>query len=568
MATPSPLFPPTTGPFALRKEVPASFLIWFDGTNYHGDSMGGASDAPISTDCGAVTQYCLNNLTAGRTWREKIILRGSPLTFTTNALIPGYTTLEIQGKVTESNGANLDAIFKNQHYATNTLDPFIDIIGGEIDGNGSQQISGNGMAIDFFGQVSFSSLIGTYIHNTRGITLDWRSAAGATPLGNTIALNRFLGPQTGPVGDLVGGDTITESLFFKNRFESSNQNGFTQLTPANNVYAFNIYRSNAGHGYEIQGGNYNTYLANIYHDNSLSGFHIVPYDVIGAIPLGFTIDNERFFANGQHGLAIQTGATLGSTKAFTVSNCKAYNNAYCGFQLGSLVNSTIRGNQAYNNNFGNTQTTDDKATGIFIQASASRPSNNLVIDGNLAWDDQGSPTQKWGISLYPLNPVTNSKVSNNQAFNNVTAQWEYPYTSGNESAHNLGLDIIGFATVATYSNTLLTAAVPNAINYTPPLAAGMYQVIGIVNVTGWTTPASFTLVLAYKDASGNARNPNLNCVRSGGGESTAINAVDQWYSQPYFFQIDNSATPITVSTAGTFTGSPVYNLGVILQRYL
>lgn len=123
------------------------------------------------------------------------------------------------------------------------------------------------------------------------------------------------------------------------------------------------------------------------------------------------------------------------------------------------------------------------------------------------------------------------------------------------------------AVYASYSTTANTGAVTNAINYTPPATAGRYRISGIVNMTAWTTPASFTVAVTYKDDSGNARTETMTVSRgSTGATAAAITAVDRWYFELPLFAIDNSATAITVSTTGTFTGSPSYNLSVILEQ--
>jgi hypothetical protein len=117
-----------------------------------------------------------------------------------------------------------------------------------------------------------------------------------------------------------------------------------------------------------------------------------------------------------------------------------------------------------------------------------------------------------------------------------------------------------------YSSTGNTGAVTNAINYTPPAVAGMYRLSAMVNVTAWTTPASFTLLATYKDASGGSASITLATFEGDGTNSAAIDEVENFFAVPIPFQIDNSATAITLSTSGTFTGSPVYNLAAALEN--
>jgi hypothetical protein len=115
----------------------------------------------------------------------------------------------------------------------------------------------------------------------------------------------------------------------------------------------------------------------------------------------------------------------------------------------------------------------------------------------------------------------------------------------------------------------LVAANTNFINYKPPATVGVYLISATVNVTAWTTPATFTVVVTYKDNKGTARTEILGLdLGSTGAPVQAITTVDRYYAQPLIIAIDASATAITLSTSGTFTGSPVYQLAAILTRLI
>lgn len=121
---------------------------------------------------------------------------------------------------------------------------------------------------------------------------------------------------------------------------------------------------------------------------------------------------------------------------------------------------------------------------------------------------------------------------------------------------------------ARYVNGGLTGAVTNAINYVPPATSGFYRLTVFVNVDAWTTPASFTVTVTYKDNNGTARSDNITFSRgsSAGTMAGAITAIDRWNGIPMSFLIDGSATAITVSSSGTFTGSPHYAMGIELEQ--
>lgn len=117
-----------------------------------------------------------------------------------------------------------------------------------------------------------------------------------------------------------------------------------------------------------------------------------------------------------------------------------------------------------------------------------------------------------------------------------------------------------------YSQQGKTAAVTNAINYLPPALGGTYEISATVQVTAWTTPASFTVLVTFTDASGDAESVTMAMFEDDGTNSAAIDEVADFFCMPMLFSIDNSGTAITLSTTGTFTGSPVYNLIAVLKQ--
>jgi hypothetical protein len=110
--------------------------------------------------------------------------------------------------------------------------------------------------------------------------------------------------------------------------------------------------------------------------------------------------------------------------------------------------------------------------------------------------------------------------------------------------------------------TGLVAANTNFINFTPPAAAGVYEIKWAVDTTTATTD-TFTVVVTYKNATGTARTQNSGGFDKAGtslvaGAITSTIGAGNYYGS-MMFSIDNSATPITLSTAGTFT-TVTYNL--------
>jgi hypothetical protein len=64
MSTPSPLFPPTTGPFTSRTQVPISYTIYQSGSTFYADALAGGTDYS-GTVAATVIQNAWNAAPAG-----------------------------------------------------------------------------------------------------------------------------------------------------------------------------------------------------------------------------------------------------------------------------------------------------------------------------------------------------------------------------------------------------------------------------------------------------------------------------------------------------------------------
>ncbi len=106
-------------------EIPASFLVYKSGSTYYARNGSTGAILTSGADASVVIQAALNALTSGRTWKEKVVLKGD---FTVSSIaLPSYTTLEILGslKVLTPNTNIIDMSEVND----------VDIIGGTFDLN-------------------------------------------------------------------------------------------------------------------------------------------------------------------------------------------------------------------------------------------------------------------------------------------------------------------------------------------------------------------------------------------------------------------------------------------------
>ena len=103
-----------------RPEIPPTYLVFIDPTDGLVKVKNGLTGVIDHQGADAATEinWALTNLTAGRTWKEKVVLKGN---FTTAApiTVPSYTILE-GGKLTLADGSNCDMINNSTPVAGNT----------------------------------------------------------------------------------------------------------------------------------------------------------------------------------------------------------------------------------------------------------------------------------------------------------------------------------------------------------------------------------------------------------------------------------------------------------------
>ena len=106
-------------------EEEASYTVWVDGATYY--ARNGHTGA-ITSNANAATliNACISALSAGRTQQEKVLLKGN-FTTTATITIPGYTEVELQGKIM--------CAAASTHSIYSLSGNYIYIHGGIIDGN-------------------------------------------------------------------------------------------------------------------------------------------------------------------------------------------------------------------------------------------------------------------------------------------------------------------------------------------------------------------------------------------------------------------------------------------------
>src|SRR6266571_31036 len=140
-------------------------LVWRDSTtSYVKDgTTGSVTTYTSSTRDSDALNAALNALTSGRTWKERVVVVGGLVGIAANISLPSYATLDLTGALLKvQNSANLSTgILTVSTNATN-----VEILGGVIDGNRTNQTANGSHGILLLGGTSKVKIIGTKITNT------------------------------------------------------------------------------------------------------------------------------------------------------------------------------------------------------------------------------------------------------------------------------------------------------------------------------------------------------------------------------------------------------------------
>jgi len=347
------------------------------------------------TNVTAVIQSALNALTSGRTWKEKVILRGN---FTIDDIIkiPSYTTLEIQGKITLADGRNVD-MFENSDQVNGNS--YIEINGGILDGNKANQTAGHGI---HFYRVDHSVIKEVRVVNAFNDGIRWDGPA--TPLQTYNKLESCEALTCGGAGFYLMYHTATRIL--NNLADDNGARGFLLYSIRIGCEVKgNIARYNGDDGFEISECVEIELSGNTSHHNVI-GLHITGGGVLDVT--GWII-----FGNSQHGVVVD-----GGVEQVTISGCgivdngMASDNTYDGIYV-NAIRTVIEGNVLI------TKMANRNRHGIHILADRCTVSGNwialmatdgirltdaldAIITGNNITGCGGYGVNETGISDYTL----------------------------------------------------------------------------------------------------------------------------------------------------------------------
>jgi len=221
---------------------------------------------------------------------------------------------------------------------------------------------------------------------------------------------------------------------------------------------------------------------------------------------------------------------------------------------------TVLGNSSITDNGTNVYTSEN----VLFTGSVGVPNGSLGIGTDGTGD------------LY-LNSVTGKKIGLN--INGVQSSYVTNVLAGFNVPIYLFSNLIGFNAIATaglgvpaiytaYASGSQNAALTAVGSYTPPATAGRYRVTANVYCTVGTT-TTFSVKVNYYDLNGTGHADILPLVSAAAPGVFLLNglviAAGTYYAMPIEIDIDNSQTPITFSTVGTFT-TVTYFLNATLEQ--
>lgn len=275
------------------------------------------------TNASQIIQQTINSLPNGRTWKEKIILKGE-FTIDSTITLPSYTILEVRGKIKLANNAEKTMILVSGSHT--------EIIGGTFDGNNGAQTSDLVYIIKVDGVVDFI-LTRAYFHNSQDDAVVVFSSKDVKIYGNSFVNCGDSEP--------TGADAI-------------DLNNVTNATISNN-YILNPYDD----GIDLEGTN-----GAVISNNHITNGGIEINDCTQVTVADNTVSNSKMY-----GIWIGT-----QTKIATVSANYIFNSTYDGIVITNHSNATVVANQLLNN----------QRHGIAISNSANGTiiEGNICIDND------------------------------------------------------------------------------------------------------------------------------------------------------------------------------------------
>jgi len=239
-------------------EQGARFLVYNQsGTIYWKDLSTGQIRGQ-GTDSDQIINWALDNLTSGRTWKERVILKGY-FNIDNEIQVPSYTILQLDGIIKQTSTSS-------KHILVNKSSPTYDIelIGGKYIGNTAQPTGS-----PFPSAIHFSSVTGLDIHNIE--VYDIKYFAVNLKNCSNIYLNSLFGENLGADGIALNRcENVTGSNFIFKKTAQVDAGGAGIWVNSRNVILSNVLTSESGVGVHIEAFDQDVF--NVHISNVISNF--------------------------------------------------------------------------------------------------------------------------------------------------------------------------------------------------------------------------------------------------------------------------------------------------------
>ena len=375
----------------------ASYVIDVSGSTYRMKNGTTGQFDFSSTNASAVINNAMGNLTGGRTWKEKVVLKGN-FTVDRSILMPNYTILEIQGKIKLANYANV-SILSNNAVAT-TGNTQIEIVGGEIDGNQNNESPQSASAI-YFANCSNLLIHNVIVHDSCFYGIRVGSGQGTSTFDSysTVTIDKcsFYNNRNDHI--VISCSATVSNCEFRSQV-IFNYLSFVSAQGAivRDCKFFNASQNANSAGIGIEYNSSNIIIANNYFSDCIIGINDYPdhhwgkdIEIIGNI-LNYSVANAGtygiyLFGYGNNGTIIENNVV------------KGYNNATPGYGFG-----------------------------IYLRGNYNQVKNNLIENNRL-----GFVPYNFNYSL-----ITGNVIQGNSLWN-VYLGFQPSYCVGNIWRNNIGL---------------------------------------------------------------------------------------------------------------------------------
>jgi len=423
--------------------APCSAIVCKDASTVWAEDPYGKTIAQgeAGVDDASVIQSALDSLAAERAWKERVVLKGE-FAIRATIEIPSYTELQIDGKLKASDG------FEGHLIALVGDKTDIDVTGGELDGNKDNRPSEWWSGI--IGTAKNVRIMGTKIHDFPGDGIDIHKdySLGYTDVENIIIKDVHT-YNNGAIGIYIGmgaSKAIIQNCYSYNNgaLQTDKEGIFFDGAGVGNIVKNCYCYNNKGEGLFASAQQHLTVKTLYTWDNGKCGIVVTggldKPNGIWVLSKHVTLENVHAYDNTVVGILIKDGV-----EDIKIKKGSVYSNGDNGLLVKMYSSDKIVKDVAIEDVFskantyncievaGFSATASIKNVAIKNCIAKNAPTNydgirlnyveKFIMEGCLAFDDQDTPTQDYGIKV--INGA-DGRISNCIVYSNVSGGVSVP----------------------------------------------------------------------------------------------------------------------------------------------